>query len=111
MYNEIVQVNSPDKTTKNAHGQYDLHDSTNWSTYCKSYARLKTLKGDEFNQAGQNDSRVNATFFLPYSIKAAAIDSTMRVVHQSRTYEIRYCNPTVDGLQSQVEIGCERVAD
>ena len=56
-----------------------------WASFHECWADVRELSGRELNQSDQVASKVIATCFIRYK---ANIDSSMRLVHGSKVYQI-----------------------
>lgn len=75
-----------------------------WSTAATVWARVELLQGREYRQAAAAAAEMTATILIRHR---SGIHSRMRVVWDSRTFEI--VSVAADARRSQIELICKEI--
>jgi SPP1 family predicted phage head-tail adaptor len=96
-------------TTTDAHGQIDNTTASNWGTYLKTFAQVKSKGGREFWKVQQVNADVSHVWMCQYSKALAAATPDMRLICEGVTYEILSVID-IDLEHREIEIQTKRVA-
>lgn len=93
--------------TADAHGHIDADDSDNWTEYTPAYAAVQSKGGREFWKVDQVNADVSHVWHCPWSKTLADATPDMRLVHESKTYEILSVID-IDLANQEIEIQTKR---
>jgi SPP1 family predicted phage head-tail adaptor len=86
--NKAVTIQHVVGTTIDAHGQVDKTIDSNWGTYLRTFAAVKSKGGREFWKVQQVNADVTHVWNCQWSSKIAEAVPEMRLVCEGVKYEI-----------------------
>jgi SPP1 family predicted phage head-tail adaptor len=97
----ITIQEKPTPTPRNAHGE----EVFTWSDVATVWAAKVDISGREFMEARREGVQISTRFVIRYR---SGLKETMRVTHDSRTYEIRaVLDP--EGRRRELHLLCEEI--
>ena len=87
-YNKLVKVEKVTATTLDAAGHVDKTAAASWATYGTAWCAVQSKGGREFWKVDLVAADVSHVWRTQYTTEAAAITPQMRIVWESKTYEV-----------------------
>ena len=107
--NKAITIQYVTGSTTDAHGQVDKTAGSNWGTYTKTFAAVKSKGGREFWKVQQVNADVSHVWNCQWSAKFAAALPAMRLICEGVTYEILSVID-IDLAHNEIEIQTKRAA-